>query len=118
MKLPRMIAWIGVRPRVFGGFALVLSFLVLLAGFAMVQVERIGGTVNDLVTSAAGDAGMSQARAALLSANSAVEKFIRTWNVGDKDAAAKAIAGVGRLADQIERQFGTLPTLAEGAGPG
>ena len=95
MKLFSMMSWIGVRPRVFGGFALVLSFLVVLGGFAMVQVELIGGTVNELVTSAAGDAGMSQVRAALLSANGAVEKFIRTWNVGDKDAATQAIAGVG-----------------------
>lgn len=79
MKLSQLMSHVGVRPRVFGGFALVLSFLVLLAGFAMVQVERIGGTVNELVTSAAGDAGMTQARAALLEANSLVEKFIRTW---------------------------------------
>ena len=117
MKLSHMMSRVGVRPRVFGGFALVLSFLVLLAGFAVVQVERIGGTVNDLVTSAAGDAGMSQARAALLEANSAVEKFIRTWNVGDKDAAAKAIDGVGKLADQADRQFGKLQAIAEGIGP-
>ena len=117
MKLSHMMSRVGVRPRVFGGFALVLSFLVLLAGFAMVQVERIGGTVNELVTSAAGDAGMSQARAALLEANSAVEKFIRTWNVGDKDAAAKAIDGVGKLADQVDRQFGKLQAIAEGIGP-
>ncbi|GLR86326.1 methyl-accepting chemotaxis protein [Bradyrhizobium iriomotense] len=117
MKLSYMMSWVGVRPRVFGGFALVLSFLVLLAGFATIQVERIGGTVNELVTSAAGDAGMSQVRAALLSANSAVEKFIRTWNVGDKDAAAKAIDGVGKLADQVDQQFGKLPAIADGIGP-
>jgi methyl-accepting chemotaxis protein len=116
MKLSQMMSRIGVRPRVFGGFALVLSFLVLLAGFATVQVERIGGTVNELVTSAAGDAGMSQVRAALLGANSAVEKFIRTWNVGDKDAAAKAIDGVGKLSDQVDQQFGKLPAIAEGIG--
>src|SRR5271168_3862051 len=89
MKLSLMLSSIGVRPRVFGGFALVLSFLVLLAGFAMVQVGEIGGTVNDLVTSAAGDAAMSQVRAALQGADGAVQKFIRTWNVGDKDAASK-----------------------------
>src|SRR5690349_5240510 len=81
----------------------------------MVQVERIGGTVNELVTSGAGDAGMSQVRAALLSANGAVEKFIRTWNVGDKDTAAKAIDGVGQLADQVEQQSGRLQAIAEGA---
>src|SRR3569833_2594946 len=95
MKLSSLLSWIGIRPRIFGGFALVLSFLVLLAGFATMQVERIGGTVNELVTSAAGDAGMSQVRAALLGANNAVEKFIRTWNVGDKEAAAKAVGGGG-----------------------
>ena len=117
MKLSQLMSHVGVRPRVFGGFALVLSFLMLLAGFAIVQVERIGGTVNELVTSAAGDAGMSQARAALLEANSLVEKFIRTWNVGDRDAAAKAIDGVGKLADQVEGQFGKLPAIAEGIGP-
>ncbi|WP_035722430.1 HAMP domain-containing methyl-accepting chemotaxis protein [Bradyrhizobium sp. ARR65] len=117
MKLSSMLSWIGIRPRVFGGFALVLSFLVLLAGFAMVQVEGIGGTVNELITSAAGDAGMSQVRAALLSANGAVEKFIRTGNVGDKDAATKAIEGVGQLADQVDRQFGKLQAIADGAGP-
>src|SRR5436305_13971180 len=106
MKSSSLLSSIGIRPRIFGGFALVLSFLVLLAGFAMVQVERIGGTVNELVTSAAGDAGMSQVRASLLSANGAVEKFIRTWNVGDKDAATKAIAGVGQMAEPVERQYG------------
>jgi methyl-accepting chemotaxis protein len=117
MKLSLMLSWIGVRPRVFGGFALVLSLLVLLAGFAMVQVGQIGGTVNELVTSAAGDAGMSQVRAALLGANGAVEKFIRTWNVGDKAVATKAIEGVGQQADQIDRQFGKLTAIAEGIGP-
>ena len=117
MKLSQMMSSIGVRPRVFGGFALVLSFLVLLAGFATVQVERIGGTVNELVTSAAGDAGMSQVRAALLGANSTVEKFIRTWNVGDKDAATKAIDAVGNMADQVDQQFGRLQAIAEGIGP-
>jgi methyl-accepting chemotaxis protein len=117
MKLSLMMSSIGVRPRVFGGFALILSFLVLLAGFAMVQVEQIGGTVNELVTSAAGDAGMSQVRAALLGANGAVEKFIRTWNVADKETATKAIEGVGKLADEIEQKFGKLQAIAEGTGP-
>ncbi|WP_407156965.1 methyl-accepting chemotaxis protein [Bradyrhizobium sp. STM 3557] len=115
MKLTSLLSSIGVRPRIFGGFALVLSFLVLLAGFAMVQVERIGGTVNELVTSAAGDAGMSQVRAALLGANGAVEKFIRTWNVGDKAAATKAITGVGQMAEQVEAQYGKLQAIADGA---
>src|SRR3569833_330561 len=84
MKISSSLSWIGIRPRIFGGFALVLGFLVLLAGFATMQVERIGGTVNELVVSAAGGGGLSQVRASLLSANGAVEKFIRTWNVGDR----------------------------------
>src|SRR6201996_6978225 len=115
MKLSSILSRIGVRPRIFGGFALVLSFLVLLAGFAIMQVEGIGGTVNELVTSASGDAGMSQVRAALLGANNAVEKFIRTWNVGDKDAASKAITGVGQMAEQVESQYGKLQAIADGA---
>jgi methyl-accepting chemotaxis protein len=117
MKLSSILSRIGVRPRIFGGFALVLSFLVLLAGFAIIQVEGIGGTVNELVTSASGDAGMSQVRAALLSADNAVEKFIRTWNVGDKDAATKAIDNVGKMADQVDRDFGKLGAIGEGVGP-
>ncbi|MGC2779434.1 MAG: methyl-accepting chemotaxis protein, partial [Bradyrhizobium sp.] len=117
MKLSSSLSWVGVRPRIFGGFALVLSFLVLLGGFAMVQVGRIGGTVDELVTSAAGDAGMSQVRAALLGANGAVEKFIRTWNIGDKDLAANAIEAVSRLADQAEQRYGKLPAIAEGIAP-
>ncbi|WP_315729986.1 MULTISPECIES: HAMP domain-containing methyl-accepting chemotaxis protein [unclassified Bradyrhizobium] len=116
MKTSSIMSLIGIRPRIFGGFALVLSFLVLLAGFAVVQVEHIGGTVNELVTSAAGDAAMSQVRAALLSANGAVEKFIRTWNVGDKDAATKAIENVSQLADQVEQRYGKLGAIAEGLG--
>ncbi|WP_257167831.1 methyl-accepting chemotaxis protein [Bradyrhizobium sp. SRS-191] len=117
MKFSSMLSWIGIRPRIFGGFALILSFLVLLGGFAMSQVGRIGGTVDELVTSAAGDAGMSQVRAALLTANSAVEKFIRTWSVGDKDAAGKAIDAVAGLADEVEKQSGKLKVIADGAAP-
>ncbi|WP_315763328.1 MULTISPECIES: HAMP domain-containing methyl-accepting chemotaxis protein [unclassified Bradyrhizobium] len=117
MKLSSLLSAIGIRPRIFGGFALVLSFLVVLAGFAVVQVEHIGGTVNELVTSADGDAAMSQVRAALLGANSAVEKFIRTWNLGDKDIATKAIDNVGRLVDQVDQRFGKLKDIADGVGP-
>src|ERR1700760_121658 len=117
MKLSSLMSSVGVRPRIFGGFALVLSFLVLLAGFAMVQIERIGGTVDELGVSAAGDAGMSQVHAALLAANGAVEKFIRTWNVGDKDAAGKAIDRVGQLADQAGEKFGKLKVIADGLSP-
>jgi methyl-accepting chemotaxis protein len=117
MKIAQVMSYIGVRPRVFGGFAMVLSFLVLLAGFAIVQVERIGGTVDELVTSAAANAGMSQTRASLLEAHSAVEKFIRTWNLGDKAAAAAAIEHVGKEADQVERQFGKVEAIGAGLGP-
>ncbi len=116
MKLSSLMSLIGVRPRIFGGFALILSFLVLLGGFAMIQVGRIGGTVDELVASAAGDAGMSRVRAALLSANGAVERFIRTWSVGDKDIAGKAIDAVGGLAEEVEKQSGKLKVIADGVG--
>src|ERR1700761_351826 len=117
MNTSSMLSWIGIRPRVFGGFALVLSFLVLLAGFAMVQVAHIGGTVSELVVSSAGDAGMSQVRAALLASNGAVEKFIRTWNVGDRDVAARNIEKVGKLAEDVQNQYGRLPVVAESIAP-
>src|SRR5689334_14804057 len=116
MKSSSMMSWIGIRPRIFGGFALILSFLVLLAGFAIIQVEQIGRTVDQLVVSAGGDAGMWQVRAALLEANGAVERFIRTSNVSDKSVATKAIQKVGQLADRVEGQFGKLPAIADGMG--
>jgi methyl-accepting chemotaxis protein len=116
MKLSLLLSRIGIRPRVLGGFALILSFLVLLSGFALVQVGQIGGTINELVSSADGDASMAQVRASLLGANGAVEKFIRTLNVGDKAAAAKAIDAVGGLLDQTEKQFSHLPAIASGSG--
>jgi methyl-accepting chemotaxis protein len=105
---------IGIRPRVFGGYALILGFLVVLAVFAVVQVGRIGGTVGELVVSADGDAGMARVRTSLLLANGAVEKFIRTGNVADRDAAAKAIDDFGRIFEQIDRQFANLPAIAAG----
>ena len=114
MKSSSMMSRISIRPRIFGGFALILSFLVLLAGFAVVQVEQIGATVDQLVVSAGGDAGMSQVRAALLEANGAVERFIRTGNISDKSVATKAIEKVGQLADRVDGQFGKLPAIAGG----
>ena len=45
------------------------------------------------------------------------EKFIRTWNVGDKEAAAKAIERVSKLADQVGQQYGKLQAIADGIGP-
>ncbi len=111
-----LLSQIGIRPRILGGFALILSFLVLLSGFALVQVGQIGGTVNELVSSADGDARMAQVRGSLLGANGAVERFIRTLNVGDKDAAAKAIDAVGGLLDQTVKQFSNLPAIASGSG--
>src|SRR3978361_2422594 len=102
MKPSLLLSLVGIRPRVLGGFALILSFLVLLSGFALVQVGQIGGTVNELVSSADGDASMAQVRASLLRANGAVERFIRTLNVGDKAAAAKAINDAGLVQAQTK----------------
>ena len=105
---------IGIRPRVLGGFALILGFLLVLAVFVEDQVSQIGGTIGELVVSADGDAGMAQVHTSLLAANIAVEKFIRTRNLGDRDVATKAIDGFGQTFDQIDQRFGMLPAIAAG----
>ena len=117
MKSSSLLSSIGIRPRIFGGFALVLSFLVLLAGFAMVQVERIGGTLTNSSPVRPAMPACRRSVPTLLGANSAVEKFIRTWNLGDKEAATKAIENVGGVADQVEQRFGKLADIADGIGP-
>ena len=116
MTLSLLLSRIGIRPRIFGGFALVLACLSILAVFAVTRLGEIGGTVGDLVTSADGDAGMARVHAALLSANGAVEKFIRTRNLGDRDTATKAIENFGQVFGQIDQQFGRLPAISGGRG--
>ena len=116
MNLSLLLSRIGIRPRIFGGFALILAFLTVVALLAVSRLAEIGGTVGDLVSSADGDAGMARVHAALLSANTAVEKFIRTRNLGDRDAAAKAIDKFGQVFDGIEQRFGNLPAIAAGRG--
>jgi methyl-accepting chemotaxis protein len=116
MELSLIMSWIGIRPRIFGGFAAILSLLSLLAGFVLLQVAAIGGTVDELVISADADAGLSSARAAFLAANGAVEKAIRTWNVGDIAAATRSIDVVGQLTEQVHGQFAALPAVAAAAG--
>jgi len=105
---------IGIRPRVLGGFGLILGFLLILAVFVVDQVGQIGDTIGELVTSADGDAGMARVHTSLLTANIAVEKFIRTRNLGDRDAATKAIEGFGQTFDQIDQRFGGLSAIAAG----
>jgi hypothetical protein len=116
MNLSLLLSRIGIRPRIFGGFALILAFLTVVALLAVSRLAEIGGTVGDLVSSADGDAGMARVHAELLSANTAVEKFIRTRNLGDRDAAAKAIDKFGQVFDEIEQRFGNLPAIAAGRG--
>jgi methyl-accepting chemotaxis protein len=114
MNLSLLLSRIGIRPRIFGGFALILAFLTVVALLAVARLSEIGGTVGDLVSSADGDAGMARVHAALLEANTAVEKFIRTRNLGDRDSAAKAIDKFGQVFDEIEQRFGSLPAIAAG----
>jgi hypothetical protein len=57
---------------------------------------------------------MARVRTSLLVANDTVEKFIRTGNVADREAAAKAIDSFGRTFDQIDQQFADLPAIAAG----
>ncbi|MCP3473233.1 methyl-accepting chemotaxis protein [Bradyrhizobium sp. CCGUVB1N3] len=116
MTLSLLLSRIGIRPRIFGGFALILGLLTVLALLAVMRLSGIGGTVRDLVTSADGDAGMARVHAALLSTDLAVEKFIRTRNLGDRDSAAKAIDKFGQVFEQIDQQFGRLPAIAAGRG--
>ena len=77
MNLTVILSRIGIRARVFGGFALTLGFLVLLAFFALTKVGAISDTVGDLVTSADCDAAMSQVRTVLAVVDGAVERFIQ-----------------------------------------
>ncbi|MGY8667656.1 methyl-accepting chemotaxis protein [Bradyrhizobium sp. UFLA05-109] len=114
MTLSVFLSRIGIRPRIFGGFTLILGFLTVLALLAVLRLSEIGGTVSHLVTSADGDGAMARVHAALLSANGAVEKFVRTRNLGDRDAAAKAIDGFGQAFDQADQQFGRLPAITAG----
>ena len=114
MNLLRLLSRVGIRPRIFGGFALILAFLTIVALLAITQLSEIGGTVGDLVTSADGDAGMERVHAALLSANAEVERFIETRNLDDRDNAAKAIESFGRAFDKLGAQFGSLPAIAAG----
>src|SRR5258708_7017739 len=109
-----ILSRIGIRSRVFGGFALILGFLVLLSVFALQQVGAIGGTVDDLVVSADGDVGMAQVRTALMATDTTVERFIRTRNRDDQDAVKKAIGKVGEILGGIEAKFGALPIIASG----
>lgn len=102
MNLSLLLSRIGIRPRIFGGFALILAFLTVVALLAVTRLSEIGGTVGDLVSSADGDAGMARVHAALLSADTTVEKFIRTRNLGDRDGAVKAIDKFGQVFNQIE----------------
>lgn len=114
MNLSLLLSRIGIRPRIFGGFTLVLGFLCVLALLAVMRLSEIGGTVGELVTSADGDAGMARVHAALLSSNVTVEKFIRTRNLGDRDSAMKAIDGFGQTFDHVDQQFARLPAIAAG----
>jgi methyl-accepting chemotaxis protein len=115
VNLFRLLSRVGVRPRIFGGFALILGFLVFLAVFTVAEVGQVGETVSALVKSANGDAGMARVRTALAAANGAVEKFIRTRNVGDREGAGKAIEDVGATFNQVDQQFGDLPEITAGS---
>jgi methyl-accepting chemotaxis protein len=106
------LARFGIRARIFGGFAMLLCFLGILAVFTVQQLGQIGQTVGELVTSADGDAGMARVRSALLTANGTVEKFIRTRNLGDRDAANKEIESFSRIFDEVDQRFSGLALVA------
>ena len=112
MNVTVILSRVGIRARVFGGFALTLGFLVLLAFFTFSKVGAISDTVSDLVTSADCDAAMSEVRTMLAVVDGAVERFIRTRNLGDLQAAKTAIDGFGKTFDEVDRKFGNLPAIS------
>jgi methyl-accepting chemotaxis protein len=114
MKLSILLSRVGIRARVFGGFTLILGFLIALATFVLIEAGTIDGAVRDLLISADGDAEMSQARIDLMETNAAVEHFIRTGNVGDRNAARKALDRLAQNLGDIDGKFGALPAIASG----
>jgi methyl-accepting chemotaxis protein len=114
MNMSVTLSRLGIRPRMFGGFALILGILLMLAFFALQQIDAIGGTAGDLVTSADGDAGMSRVRVALMATNGAVERFVRTHNQNDRDAARRGIDAFAQTFETVEQRFGALPAIAAG----
>src|SRR5882724_8360547 len=114
MNITVTLSRLGIRPRMFGGFALILGILLMLAFFALQQVDSIGGTVGDLVTSADGDAGMSRVRVSLMATNGAVERFVRTHNQNDRDTAKRGIDAFAQTFESVDQRFGALPAIAAG----
>jgi methyl-accepting chemotaxis protein len=114
MNMIVALSRLGIRPRMFGGFALILGILLMLAFFALQQIDAIGGTVGDLVTSADGDAGMSRVRVSLMATNGAVERFVRTHNQNDRDAAKRGIDAFAQTFETVDQRFGALPAIAAG----
>ncbi|MEN3380643.1 MAG: hypothetical protein V7608_687 [Hyphomicrobiales bacterium] len=114
MNITVTLSRLGIRPRMFGGFALILGVLLMLAFFALQQIDAIGGTAGDLVASADGDAGMSRVRVSLMATNGAVERFVRTHNQNDRDAAKRGIEAFAQAFESVDQRFGALPAIAAG----
>jgi len=117
MNMIVTLSRLGIRPRMFGGFALILGILLMLAFFALQQIDAIGGTAGDLVASADGDAGMSRVRVSLMATNGAVERFVRTHNQNDRDAAKRGIDAFAQTFESVDQRFGALPAIAAGKRP-
>jgi len=114
MRLSILLSYVGIRARVFGAFTLFFGFLIVVAIFVFGEVGVIDGAVHDLLTSADADADMSQARIALMGTNAAVEHFIRTGNLNDRDAARSAFDRLAQRLADIDGKFGTLPAIVSG----
>jgi HAMP domain-containing protein len=111
-QLILLLSRLGIRARVLGGFALTLVFLIGLASLAVTQMGLLGGTVDTLVLSAEGDAGMSGVRLAMVSANVSAEHFIRTRNLGDLSAAKGSIDRLEAAFKDAAAKFASLPAVA------
>lgn len=107
-----LMSRVGIRPRVLGGFGLLLAGMIAAAAFAISQMGAIGDTVGALVHSANADAGMARVGNAMLAADVAIDRAVRTRTQGDESLAKKRLNELTSAFDQVDRAFATVPVVA------
>lgn len=107
-----LMSRVGIRPRVLGGFGLLLAGMIAAAAFAISQMGAIGDTVGALVHSADADAGMARVGNAMLAADVAIGRAVRTRTQGDESLAKASLNELTSAFDQVDRAFATVPVVA------
>lgn len=107
-----LVSHVGIRPRVLGGFGLILVGIIAAAAFTISHISTIGGTVGALVQSADADAGMAKVGAVLLTADSAISRAVRTRSEVDQALAKKRLDELATALDRVESEFGTVSGVA------